>query len=213
MVRKILPVLLVLIGLSLTGCGEYGKVEQGRTVAYDKTTTPPTVWIIQDSGIDDKHPQYTVLPAHPFQIPDDPNEMGAEPFVGKRLKLDMEKNEIVMYNVDSKQFDHLPFQLIEKHENVNVRRQHPLVYDSTTRQARKFPVVNEAEKTLTIYSVRQELLTTVKMDPDDFAKYGGDEWDAGDEVRIYYKEGPKDGKPGKSLRFMNVTKTDFTRRK
>lgn len=207
MVRKILPMLLVLIGLSLTGCGEYGKVEQGRTVGYDKSTTPPTAWIIQDSGIIDRHPQYTVLPAHPFQIPTDSGEMGAEPFVGKRVKLDLEKKEIVMYNEGEKKFDHLPFELIERHDNVSVRRQHPLVYDATTGKARKFPVVNDADKTLTIYSARQENLSTIKLSAEDFAKYSGDDWDAGDEVRIYYKE------PGKSLRFMNITKTDFSRRK
>lgn len=207
MVRKILPMLLVLIGLSLTACGEYGKVEQGRTVGYDKTTKPPTVWIIQDSGIQDRNPQYTILPAHPFQIPADPGEMGAEPFVGKRVKLDLEKKEIVMYNEKTKQFDHLPFDLIETHDKVSVRRQHPLVYDSTTGKARHFPVINEAESTLTIYSSRQEVLSTIKLSPEDFAKYSGDDWDAGDEVRIYYKE------PGKSLRFMNVTKTDFSKRK
>lgn len=207
MVRKILPMLLVLIGLSLTACGEYGKVEQGRTVGYDKTTKPPTVWIIQDSGIQDRNPQYTVLPAHPFQIPTDAGEMGAEPFVGKRVKLDLEKKEIVMYNKNTKLFDHLPFDLIENHDNVSVRRQHPLVYDSSTGKARHFPVINEAESTLTIYSARQEVLSTIKLSPEDFAKYSGDDWDAGDEVRIYYKE------PGKSLRFMNVTKTDFSKRK
>lgn len=207
MVRKILPMLLVLIGLSLTACGEYGKVEQGRTVGYDKTTKPPTVWIIQDSGIQDRNPQYTVLPAHAFQIPADPGEMGSEPFVGKRVKLDLESKEIIMYNKDSKQFDHIPFDLIERHDNVNVRRQHPLVYDSTTGKARHFPVINEAECTLTIYSARQEILSTIKLSPEDFALYSGDDWDAGDEVRIYYKEA------GKALRFMNVTRTDFTKRK
>lgn len=207
MVRKILPMLLVLIGLSLTGCGEYGKVEQGRTVAYDKTTTPPTAWIIQDSGIDDKHPQYTVLPAHPFQTPLDPGEMGAEPFAALRLKLDVDAKIITMYNPDTKQFDKLSFDLVERHDGVNVRRKHPLVYDDSTGKARKFPVINEADRSITIYSARQEMLATIKLSEEDFGKYKGEQWDAGDEVRVYYKE------PGKALRFMNITKTDFTRRK
>ena len=207
MVRKILPMLLVLIGLSLTACGEYGKVEQGRTVAYDTTTNPPTAWIIQDSGIDDRHPQYTVLPAHPFQIPADPGEMGAVPHVGLRVNLDVEKKIITMYNPDTKQFDRLPFTLVENHENVSVRRQHPLVYDSATGKERPFPVVNADDQTITIYSRRQEMLSTIKLSPEDFAKYQPADWDAGDEVRVYYKE------PGKSLRFMNVTRTDFSRRK
>lgn len=207
MARKILPMLLVLIGLSLAACGEYGKVEQGRTVGFDKTTTPPTVWIIQDSGIEDRNPHYTVLPAHAFQLPTEPGETGALPFVGKRVRLDFETKEIIMYNKDTKQFDHLVFELIEKHDGVSVRRQHPLVYDANTGKARPFPVINAADSTVTIYSGRQETLSTIKLNPEDFAKYSGDDWDAGDEVRIYYKEA------GKALRFMNLTKTDFNKRK
>ncbi|MDL2267300.1 DUF4881 domain-containing protein [Desulfovibrio sp. OttesenSCG-928-G15] len=207
MVRKILPMLLVLVALSLTACGDYGKVEQGRTVKYDTTTTPATAWIIKDNGIVDKKPEYTVLPAHPFQVPTDPREMGAEPFAALRVKLDLDKKEITMYNLESQKFDVLPFELIENHENVSVRRKHPLVFDEATGKARKFPQINEEENTIVIYSRRQETLSTIKLSAEDFARYKGDEWDAGDEVRIYYKE------EGKALRFMNVTKTDFTKRK
>lgn len=213
MARKILPLLLVLISLSLAACGEYGKVEQGRTVAYDKTSNPPTVWIIQDSGIEDGNPHYDVLPAHPFLTPADPNEMGAEPKVGLRVKLDVEKKQIIMYNPETKSFDTLPFELVESHDKVSVRRQHPLVYDASTKKERPFPVINKEERTVTIYSRRQELLSTIRLGEAAFEKYRDGDWDAGDEVRIYYKEGPQDGKPGKSLRFMNVTKTDFTKRK
>lgn len=207
MVRKILPLLLVLIALSIAGCSEYGKVEQGRTVAYDKTTTPPTVLIIKDDGIDDRHPQYTVLPAHVFEMPADPAEMGAEPFAALRVKLDVEKKIITMYNMNEKRFDKLPFTVVEDHQGVSVRRKHPLVWDGTTGKERPFPVINETESTITIYSRRQERLTTIKLAAEDFVKYSGKEWDAGDEVRVYYKDS------GKALRFMNVTKTDFTKRK
>ena len=96
--------------------------------------------------------------------------------------------------------------------DVSVRKRHPLVWDSNTGKAREFPQINEAEQTITIYSRRQEMLSTIKLAPEDFAKYQAKDWDAGDEVRIYFKEGPKDGKPGKSLRFMNVTRTDFSKR-
>ena len=65
--RKILLPLLVLMGLSLAGCGEYGQVEQGRTVGFDKEAA--TVTIIKDNGIDDKNPQYTVLPPIPSSCP------------------------------------------------------------------------------------------------------------------------------------------------
>ena len=207
MVRKILPLLLMIVGLSLAGCGEYGKVEQGRTVAFDETKTPATVWIIQDSGIEDGNPHYDVLPAHPFVLPDDPAEIGAKPFAALRVKLDVEGKVITMYNAAEKQFDKLPFEVVKDDKGVSARKRHPLVWDATTRREKKFPEINEAENTITIFSRRQERLTTIKLSHEDFGKYKGDEWDAGDEVRVYYKE------QGKALRFMNITKTDFSRSK
>ena len=202
--RKILLPLLVLMGLSLAGCGEYGQVEQGRTVAFDKEAA--TVTIIKDNGIDDKNPQYTVLPPHTFNLPTDPAERGADPAVGLRVNLDAKNNIITMYNPKTQQFDKLPFTMIQKEENVSVRRQHPLVYDAATKKARTFPVVDAEKKTVTIYSGRQQLYTVIKLSDADFAKYGEKDWAAGDDVRIYYKES------GKALRFMNVSKTDITRR-
>ncbi|MDR2489310.1 MAG: DUF4881 domain-containing protein [Desulfovibrio sp.] len=204
MVRKILFPLLVLAGLALAGCGEYGQVEQGRTVAFNKDAG--TVTIIKDNGIDEKRPQYTVLPAHTFQLPSDPAERGADPTVGMRLNLDANANIITMYNPKTQQFEKLPFTMIQKEENVSVRRQHPLVYDPATKKARVFPVVDAAKKTVTIYSSRQQLYTIIKLSDEDFARYEEKDWGAGDEVRIYYKEA------GKALRFMNVSKTDITRR-
>jgi hypothetical protein len=207
MVRKILPMLLVLIGLSLVGCGEYGKVEQGRTVGFDTTKKPPVVWIIKDDGLIEGKPQYTVLPAHPFELPALESETGAATAVGKRINLNVEGKIITMYNEKTQQFDKLPFEVVKDDMNVSVRAKHPLVWDDATGKARKFPVINEEEKQITIYSRRQNRLTTIKLAPADFAKYSGEDWDAGDEVRIYYKQ------PGKALRFMNITKTDFSRRK
>ena len=202
--RKLLLPLLALMGLALAGCGEYGQVEQGRTVGFDKEAA--TVTIIKDNGIDDRNPQYTVLPPHTFQLPADPAERGADPAVGLRVNLDAKNNIITMYNPKTQQFDKLPFTMVQKEENVNVRRQHPLVYDAATKKARTFPVVDAEKKTVTIYSGRQQLYTVIKLSDEDFAKYGEKDWAAGDDVRIYYKES------GKALRFMNVSKTDITRR-
>ena len=204
MVRKILFPLLVLAALALAGCGDYGQVEQGRTVAFDKAAS--TVTIIKDAGIDAKNPQYTVLPAHTFKLPDDPAERGADPVAGLRINLDVKTNAITMYNPKTQQFEKLSFTMLQKEENVSVRRQHPLVYDATTKKARPFPVVDAEKKTVTIYSGRQELYTVIKLSDEDFAKYGEKDWNAGHDVRIYYKE------PGKALRYMNVSTTDITRR-
>ena len=205
MVRKILFPLLILVSFALAGCSEYGEVEQGRTVAFDKQAG--TVTIIKDSGIDDRNPQYTVLPPHTFQLPTESVETGADPDVGLRVNLDAKNNIITMYDPKTQQFDKLPFTMVQKEENVSVRRQHPLVYDSATKQPRHFPVVDAEKKTVTIYSVRQMLYTVIKLSDEDFATYGPEDWAAGDDVRIYFKE------PGKALRFMNVSKTDLTRRK
>ncbi len=209
MVRKILLPLLALVSLSLAACGEYGQVEQGRTVAFDKEKG--LVTIIKDNqegrNADDRNPQYTVLPPHVFQMPADPAERGADPSAGLRVNLDAKNNIITMYNPNTQQFDKLPFEMVQKEENVSVRKQHPLVYDAATKKARPFPVVDAEKKTVTIYSGRQMLYTVIKLSDADFAKYKDKDWAAGDDVRIYYRES------GKALRFMNVSKTDLTRRK
>lgn len=210
MVRKILPMLLVLISLALAGCGPFGEVEQGRVVRFERSSDPnqpSKVWIIKDNGLVDRKPEYTVLPAHLFTTPEDRREMGPEPRVGLRVNLDVENKIITMYNFERGEFDKLSFELVERHDGVSTRRRHPLVWDQATRRERPFPVVNTEERTVTIFSSRQEMLATIRLSAEDFAKYGKDDWAAGDEVRIYFRE------PGKSLRFMNVTQTDLTKRK
>ena len=204
MIRRILLPLFALACLTFAGCGEYGKVEQGRTVAFDKEKD--IVTFIRCAGIDDRNPQYTVLPAAVFKMPTDPNERGANPAYGLRMKLDVEKKILTMYNPEKEAFDPLPFEIVSLDENVSIRQQHPLVWDSQTRKARPFPVVDEEKRTVTIFSPRQSLLATVKLAEDDFNRYSVQDWDAGDEIRIYYKE------PGVILRFMNVTRTDFSKR-
>jgi len=119
------------------------------------------------------------------------------------MLLDVEKKIITMYNPQTKAFEELPFEVKDDHQNVDVRRRNPLVWDQKTRRAIEFPKIDAAERTITIYSRRQLRLTTIKLSEEDFGKYKGSEWDAGDEVRIYYRE------QGKALRFMNITKTNL----
>ena len=69
-------------------------------------------------------------------------------------------------------------------------------------KGKKFPLVEKDKKAITIYSGRQKLLTTFSL-PDEYFALPDDTWEAGDEVRVYYKE------PGKALRFMNITRTDI----
>ncbi|MDP2799538.1 MAG: DUF4881 domain-containing protein, partial [Deltaproteobacteria bacterium] len=82
----ILPLILVL------GCGELGKVDQGRVIEYDKEKG--TVILIRDIKADPKNPDYTHLPPFTYELPKDPAEMGPEPKAGKRMKLDTKKSQI-----------------------------------------------------------------------------------------------------------------------
>jgi hypothetical protein len=83
-----------------------------------------------------------------------------------------------------------------------IEKDNPLVFDKAANAAKKFPVVDREKKTITIYSGRQKTLTVISV-PDEYFALPDKTWDAGDEVRVYYKE------EGKALRFMNISKTDI----
>lgn len=203
MVRKILPALLALASIALAGCGDFGKVEQGRVVAFDKEKKTVT-FLKNNAGIN--NPQY-VAPAVTFALPTDPEEMGPEPSVALRAGLDVTKKIITMYNPQTKALEELPFELVSNQTDVSLRRQNPLVYDRATRKARVFPQVDNANRTIKIYSNRQQMLTEIKLSEADFAKYKEKDWGSGDEIRLYYREA------GKAARLMNISKTDITRRR
>ena len=181
----ILPVFVVF------GCGELGKVDQGLVIAFDKDKE--TVTFIIDVKHDPANPDYSGAPVT-FELPKDPAERGEDPKFGKRMKLDAKAREIVIYDVATKGFKKIAYTLIDQKEGVG--KDDPLV------KGKKFPLVDKAKKTITLYSGRQKLLTTFSL-PEEYFALPDDTWDAGDEVRIYYKE------PGKCLRFMNITRTDI----
>lgn len=184
----------------LTGCGqEFGKVDQGRTIAFDKAKK--TVTLIRDTNTDpNKQPNYNGLPPVTYVIPDDPAEMGPEPKPGGRMKIDTKKNQIVIFDPKEQNFKTIDYKLIEQKENIE--RNHPLVFDKATEKAKPNLIVDREKKTITIYSARQKTYTVFSV-PDEYFAYPDSTWDAGDEVRIYYKE------PGKASRLMNVSKTDI----
>jgi hypothetical protein len=187
-----LGILTALCFLFVLGCSDYGKVDQGRVVKYDKDKK--TVIIIRDKKNDTQNPDYTYLPPLTYSLPTDPAEMGPEPKAGGRMKLDTKASQIVIFDPASQGFKTIDIKILDQQENVE--KNHPLV------QGKTFPAVDKDKKTVTIYSGRQKLLVTFGM-PDEFFAMPDATWDAGDEVRIYYKE------EGKSLRFMNVSKTDI----
>ena len=182
----------------LSGCKEYGKVDQGRVIEYDKIAR--TVTIIRDMSLDTLNPQYTHLPPATYILPDDPAEMGPEPKAGKRMKLDINKKEVIIYSPTLNNFMSIPYALIDQKNDVG--KEDPLVYDAKAKKSKSFPVIDTEKKTITIYSKRQKVLVTFTV-ADEYFLLPAETWDSGDEVRIYYKE------EGKARRFMNISKTDI----
>jgi hypothetical protein len=195
--KLIIAILLILPLAFISGC-DYGKVDQGRVVKMDKDKG--VVTLIRDVKNDSQNPEYSHLPAMIYTVPKDPAEMGAEPKAGMRMKLDTKKNQIVIYDPAVQNFKTISYTLIDQKENVG--KEDPLVWDASQKKAKKNPAVDKEKKTITIYSGRQKILTTFSL-PEEYFSLPESTWDAGDEVRIYYKE------EGKALRFMNVSKTDI----
>jgi hypothetical protein len=179
---------LVLGGL---GCGDLGKVDQGRVIAFDNAKA--TVTFINDVKHDPANPDYSGAPMT-FALPKDPADRGEDPKAGKRMKLDAKTREIVIYDAGTQSMKKITYTLIDQKEGV--AKDDPLV------KGKKFPLVEKDKKAITIYSGRQKLLTTFSL-PEEYFALPDDTWEAGDEVRVYYKE------PGKALRFMNITRTDI----
>ena len=185
-VVALLPLALVL------GCGELGKVDQGRVISFDKAKG--VVTLIQDKKAEPGKPDYSVLPPHAYQVPENLDEMGPDPKAGLRMKLDMDKKIITIYDPETKGFKDISFEIVE--QKTGVAKDNPLV------EGKKLPAVDKEKKTVTIYSGRQKLYAVIAL-PEEYMDRPASTWDAGDEVRIYYKE------PGKALRLMNISKTDI----
>jgi hypothetical protein len=181
----ILPIALAL------GCGEMGKVEQGRVIAFDKAKE--TVTFIVDTKHDTANPDYSGAPLT-FSLPKDPMERGEDPKAGLRMKLDTKTREIVIYDPASQGMKKITYTLIDQKENV--------AKDSPLVAGKKFPMVDKEKRAITVYSGRQKLLVTFNV-PEEYLALPDNTWEAGDEVRVYYKV------PGQAARFMNITKTDI----
>jgi hypothetical protein len=190
--------ILVLPLVLVVGCGDYGKVDQGRVIKFDKEKG--TVVLIRDMKAEPSTPDYSHLPPFTYELPKDLHEMGPDPKAGARMKLDTKNRQIVIFDQASQNFKTLEYTLIDQKENV--AKDDPLVYDKAEGKAKKFPVVDRDKKTIAVYSGRQKILTTFSL-PDEYFALPDSTWDAGDEVRIYYRT------EGKAQRFMNISKTDI----
>ena len=196
--RILLGLAVALLTFGVLGCDEYGKVDQGRVIAFDKDKQ--TVTVIQDKAMDSQNPDYSILPPHTYTMPADPAERGADPKVGYRMKLDVENKYIKIFNPGTQALEDVPIAIVDVQKNI--AKDHPLVFDKDANKAKKFPVVDQDKKAITIYSGRQKMLATFSV-PDEYFGFPEQTWDSGDEVRVYFKE------EGKALRFMNISKTDI----
>jgi len=187
--RAVLPAFVLL----LHGCGQMGKVNQGRAVAYDSENG--IVTLIADSNYKDPaDPRYDALPPVAVKIPADPKQMGIAPEPGKLTRLDSANDQVLIYDEAARNLKLITYALIEKSANV--------FPDDARVKGREFPVVDAEKKTVTVYSPRRMELVVFSV-PAEYFVLPRDTWKSGDEVRYYYKD------PRQALRMMNVTKTDL----
>ena len=194
----IFTMLIILPLVLAVGCSDFGKVDQGRAVKFDKEKR--VVTIIRDVKNDSQNPEYTHLPPLTYALPTDPSESGPEPKVGGRMKIDTKNKQIVIFDPASQNFKTINYTLIDQKDNVD--KNDPLVFDKAENKAKKNPAVDKEKKTIAIYSARQKTFTSFSL-PDEYFALPDSTWDSGDEVRVYYKEA------GKASRYMNVSKTDI----
>jgi hypothetical protein len=196
--RTLFMLVVAVLTFGVLGCDEYGKVDQGRVIAFDQDKQ--TVTVIEDKNMDSQNPDYAILPPHTYTMPADPAERGADPKVGLRMKIDVDAKIIKIFNPNTQTIEELPITIVDAQKNI--AKDHPLVFDKGENKAKKFPVVDQDKKAITIYSGRQKLLVTFSV-PEEYFSFPEYTWDAGDEVRVYWKE------KGKAIRFMNISKTDI----
>lgn len=192
-IRTLLLTLVVALSFGLTAC-DFGQVDQGRCVDFD--TKAQVMTMIQDVKHDQQNPEYSGG-AVTFKLPVDPKEMGPMPTAGGRLKLDIEKSIVVIYNNKTKAIQNIAVKMLDVQRNIGAN--HPMVKGKT------FPVIDKEKNTITEYSARQKVLCTFQVTPEEMA-FPPATWEAGNEMRVYFKQ------PGVALRVMNITKTNIYRR-
>ena len=179
-----LLVLVLAAALVCVACGEMGRVEQGRVVAYNKQSQ--SITLIRETG--DKA-SYGVLPPVSVKAPTDPEEMGPAPAAGRLIKLDTKAQKIVVYDASADSFRVIPY--------TPVGEPKPAAKPVA-------PKVDPKAKTIALYSTADKAVITFAAS-DDLLAMPADTWKAGDVVRYYYKD------PEQALRLMNVTRTDLSK--
>ena len=164
----------------------------GRVVAYDKDSKKITLIEDKLGWTNPARPEFTVLPAKEFILQEDPGLMA--PKVGGRLRIDLEKKEIIIYNPATKNIETFAVEIMDRKDTISP--------DDDMVKGKTFPVVNKEKSEITIYSPRQKNVSTIKVP----AKYmnlnlPAHVWDNANDVKITYNE------PGKATGFVNITKS------
>lgn len=149
----------------------------GRCVAYDKTKN--TISIIKDFNNNKANPDFQ-LPLLTYSLPE-----GTTAKEGKRIKLDLNENKLKYYDDTTNSLKTIDFKLVEKKENIQ-----PL---DRIVVGEKFPAIDKAKKTVTIYSKRQKVLTVISVD-DNALSLPEKIYDSGDDIKVTV------GEPGKAVK-------------
>jgi hypothetical protein len=181
------------LAAALAGCGRFGKVNQGRVIAYDSERG--LVTFVQDSNyMDPANPRFDVLPPLTVRVPANPREMGPAPATGKLLGVDRAARRLTVFDANYGILRRVPYTVVD--EQTGVSR------DDARVAGMRFPIIDRARGTITLYSPKERVLSTLQLAPQ-YLEWPEDTWKAGDEIRYYFKE------PGQALRMMNVTRTDI----
>lgn len=193
-IRSLLLSLVVALSFALAACDFDGGVEQGRCVAYDQAAN--TVAVVVDTTLDPFNPHYSGG-VHTFKLPTNPLDMGPAPVAGGRLMMEIDKGIFLYFDQQEQKVKEMPVQYTNVEKGVNAK----------AVAGKKFPAIDKAASTVTVYSPLLKAIVTFKV-PEDAIDLPSYIWTAGDEVRIAFRNENKD----QAIRFMNVSKTNiFTR--
>jgi len=164
------------------------ETQQGRTIVFDQNAK--TILILPNKSGDIKSTDY-VLPAVSFTLPADPAAIDIPPVAGGRMRLDLEKSFVRIYNPTTAAYEEIPIKVLNIAKDLTA--DHELV------KGKSFPIIDKEKKTITEWSPRQGLVATFTAD-DKYMMLPPSTWIAGNEVLIHYTT------PGKADRIENLTK-------
>jgi hypothetical protein len=184
---------LAALALFTSACSDFGKVNQGRVIAYDRANG--LITLISDSNFREPgKPRFDVLPPVTIQVPANPAEMGPAPEAGRLVQLDSANRRFMVFHEGV--LKSIPYTPVEEHANIPP--------DSGRLAGMTFPIVDKENRTVTTYCALEKKLLTARVS-GEYLALPPESWKAGDEVRYYYKQ------PDQALRLMNVTKTDINK--